>query len=142
MMASAAKARELKVYGGAWIVAFALVMAVGCIGSSPPVAHLHGKVTIDGKPVPSEAQARIIFKAHSTGTTRSAKPAIVKIVNGEYDALEVPVGKVVASFDIQLPTGRTFERGITESKNLVPPEHEQGVPIDVEAGDHPQDFEL
>ena len=143
MVAAAAGAGELRWSGRRWVALFAVAATVGCgLNSGPPVAHLRGKVTIDGKPVPSEAEARIMFVPPTSAANRNSKPAMVPIVNGEYDAPDVPVGQVIVRFDIQRPTGREFARGMKESENLVPEVHREGIEIAVTEGDHPQDFEL
>jgi hypothetical protein len=115
-------------------------LLVGC-GSGLPVAHLKGKVTIAGQPIPSDARARIIFAAPVVGATRMAKPAIVNIVNSQYDAPNVPVGQITANFDIQ-QDGREVGRGMREAKNLVPPDHQSGIAFTVAEGSQTKDFDL
>jgi hypothetical protein len=143
MLVREATIKELKLYVGRMLVLVAAVLIVGCnFHSGSPVAHLKGKVTIAGKPVPSEADARIIFAPPATGSNRNAKPAIVPIVNSQYDAPEVPVGPMTARFDIQRNTGREFARGMKESENLVPKEDESGFALDVTEGAQTHDFDL
>jgi hypothetical protein len=116
--------------------------SVGCnFHSGPPVAHLKGKVTIKGQPVPSEAHGKIIFGTPLSGS-HEAKPVIANIVNSEYDAPNVPVGQIMAVIDIQLDTGREFARGMKESKNLVPEEHQGGIAVNVAEGGQTQNFDL
>jgi hypothetical protein len=125
------------------VFAVFVVGAAGCnSGSSTPVAHLQGTVTIGGQPVPADAEARIMFMPPATADNRNARPAIVPIVAGKYDAPDVPTGKILVRFDIQQPTGKEFARGMKESRNLVPPEHQEGLAIEVAEGEGQQNFEL
>jgi hypothetical protein len=134
---------KLKLHVDRMILLLSVAVIAGCsFQSAPPVGHLKGKVTIKGKPVPSDAHARIIFAPPATGSNRNAKPAIAPIVNSQYDAPNVPVGPITADFDIQQDTGREFARGMKESKNLVPEEHQDGIALKVSEGDQTDDFDL
>jgi len=144
MMAMTATIRKLKLYIGRMTLLLPIVLIVGCnSGSSWPVAHLHGKVTIDGQPLPGNLDnPRIMFVPPATGDNRNAKPVIATIVDGQYDAPDVPTGPITVRFDLQQLTGREFARGMTESVNLVPMEHQDGIAIEVTEGDQAHDFEL
>jgi hypothetical protein len=142
MQVTIATIGQRRLYVDRMVLLLAAALLVGCgFHSGPPVAHLKGKVTIGGKPVPGDANARIIFGIPPS-SAHEAKPAIANIVNGEYDAPKVAVGHITAIFDIQLDTGREFARGMKESKNLVPPEHQSGIAITVAEGTQTQDFDL
>jgi hypothetical protein len=132
---------EMRFCLGRIIVLLTVASVLGC-HSGPPVAHLKGKVTIKGQPVPSEAHAKIMFAPPATGASRIAKAAIVPIVNGQYDAPNVPVGQIMVGFDIQKETGREFARGMKETINLVPEEHQSGMALTVSESDQTHDFDL
>jgi hypothetical protein len=128
----------------AW--SLALVMT-GCgQGNRPPVAHLHGGITIDGRPLPADAAGRIFFTPAISSTEQTAPPAVADIVNGEYGSHRVPVGQVNVTFDIKRPTGRKIPRGtsvpLEELQDLVPAKYRDGTMITVEQGEATRDFEL
>jgi hypothetical protein len=119
-----------------------LVLMSGCATSSKPTAHLAGAVTINGEPVPGDADAALSFEPIGGG-----KPMSVPIVNGRYDSRETPQGPVLVKFFISRRVGpiKTSERTgekYQDIVNLVPPEHAAGVTIEVSGENLNQDFVL
>jgi hypothetical protein len=111
---------------------------------SKPTAHLRGNVTIDGRPVPSDAEGTIVFRPAGGGG--QAQPASATIVDSKYDAPNVPQGKVKAYFNIGRLTGRMITEAaggspFAEMEQLAPAEAETGISIDV-TGDAERDFNL
>jgi hypothetical protein len=87
----------------AWSGVFALAVAAGCTDSSgPPTAHLAGVVTIDGKPIPGEAQTLITFRPTLAD---QANAASAPIVDGRFDVPAAPLGAIRVNFHIQMPIG-------------------------------------
>ena len=129
-------------YSGATLVVVALGLSgCGAGGSaSGPVAHWHGKVTINGQPVPSDAQARISFMPEITRPGQKANPTSAEIVNSQYDAPKVPVGPVKVTFNIVRWSGQTTTAGAASSRPvpkwefLVPEKYRDGMALEVEEG--------
>jgi len=130
------------------IVAIGVVGAGGCgsAGSDGPVGHLQGTVTIDGKPLPADARARMFFVPPASGNNRNRQPVTVEIVDGRYDATQVPAGRMTVTFDISRFTGKETPRErsvpLKEWESLVPEQYQQGLPIDVQEGEQTHDFTL
>jgi hypothetical protein len=126
----------------------ALPAGCGKSGNEWPVAHLQGQVTIGGKPVPSDVhQARIVFTPSQSGANRRAKAVMVSIVNGRYDAPDVPVGPLTVSFDISRYTGEERQldgnRGTVKiSESLVPQDAWGGIAYEAAEDDSTKDFDL
>ncbi|MCH2114086.1 MAG: DUF1559 domain-containing protein [Pirellulales bacterium] len=81
-----------------------LTFALGCqkpVGTD--TVHLWGKVTIDGKNLPSDADGNILFMTTGVG---QAPPSSVDIQGSTYDAESVPKGNVNVIFNITRLTGR------------------------------------
>jgi hypothetical protein len=119
----------------------AIVAATGCnSGRKPGTARLEGRVTIDGQPPPAGAIGSIAFRPTGKG-----QPTSAQIVDGKYKCEDVPLGDVVASVQLVLPTGKMVSEGgrsFQELRNLVSSKHDQGINLNV-TGDNPnQDFEL
>jgi hypothetical protein len=118
------------------------VLLCGCGKASTPTTHLSGAVTIDGKPIPAEAQAALSFVPAQGG-----KVVSVHIVGGRYDSPDTPEGKISVKFDISQPVGpekvseRTGEK-YREIANLVPPDRAAGIVIEVQGDDSQRDFDL
>jgi hypothetical protein len=124
------------------IVLVVLFLTSGCGESSGPTAHLAGTVTIQGEPVPSDAQAALSFAARDGGESVS-----VPITNGRYDSPKTPQGPVTVRFYISRSVGpvKISERTGKEFQdiaNLVPPEHAAGITIKVSGDNLKQDFKL
>ena len=119
-----------------------IFLTSGCGEGSGPTAHLAGAVTINGKPVPSDAEASLSFEPEAGG-----RPVSVPITNGRYDSLETPQGDVYVKFYISRRVGpvKTSERTgekYQDVANLVPPEHAAGMPLSVIGDNLNQDFKL
>jgi hypothetical protein len=125
---------------------FGMVVVVsllcGCGQGSKPTTHLAGTVTIDGKPVPADAQATISF-----APTQGGESVSVPIVGGRYDSPNSPEGKLSVRFYISQPVGpekvseRTGEK-YRDIANLVPPDREAGMVIEVQEDNTSQNFDL
>ena len=129
-----------------WSIAatIALVTLLGCDagGQGKTTAHLQGKITIDGSPLPANAAASIVFKPTTPG---QAKSTGVQILNSQYDCANVPLGNVKVYFDIQQPTGKTINEGgrpLSEMNVLIAPESAVGIELEVTEDDYSQDFDL
>ena len=120
----------------------------GCGGEgalSKPTAHLTGTVTINGDPVPDDADESSLDFIPAGGGGQ-AHPCSAKIENGRYDASNVPQGKVTVIFHVQKLTGRMIREAaggslFPEMEDLVPAESQQGIKIEV-TGDAERNFEL
>ncbi|WP_425398731.1 hypothetical protein [Aeoliella sp.] len=128
---------------GMWAIAL-LVTAVGCSGSSVPTAHLAGKVTLGGKPIPSDAEAFIMF-VNSSAEGKEAKVS-VPIANGQYDSPDTPQGAITVTFSITRngPTKTSARTGEQYSDviNLVPAKYSTGLPLQVTGDNTNQNFDL
>lgn len=117
----------------------------GCSAESigPPTVHLAGAVTIDGKPLPDDAEASIMFKPTARGQAKSVN---VIINEGRYDAQHVPRGKVRAFLNIQRPTGRMIsEAGGSPYPEVLPiisAEYGVGIALDASDDNLEQNFDL
>jgi hypothetical protein len=119
-----------------------VVLLCGCGRESSPVAHLSGTVTIDGKPIPSDANASMSF-----APTEGGVAVAVTIVDGRYDSPKTPQGKVSVMFSISRSIGpekvseRTGQK-YRDIANLVPPEHAAGMVIEVQEDNSNLNFDL
>ena len=75
------------------LVAASLSPLAGCGKTMPSAntAHLKGKITLDGGPIPADAIAGITFKPTRSG---QAKTMFASIIDGSYDSPETPKGLV------------------------------------------------
>lgn len=131
----------------AWTIAVAMLVAtVGCGGSSVPTAHLSGKVTLGGKPIPSDAEASIMFVNEKVEGEAGKTTAVINTSDGSYDAPDTPQGDVRAIFSIvrKGPTKVSERTGqeYQEEINLVPAKYATGIPIQVTGDNTNQNFEL
>jgi hypothetical protein len=129
---------------GALAGALIAACALGCGGGSGGGAHLQGKVTLDGKDVPADANAHIMFVPEAG---KSAATVTAPIADSRYDARNVPLGPVTVHFDITQAVGpmKRSERTGAEYRdvvNLVPAQHATGIPIEVTGDKADQDFQL
>jgi hypothetical protein len=125
------------------ILAFA---CQGCgEGATSDTAHLTGKVTLDGEPVPASAQGAITFQP---AASNKGKAITVAIVNGAYDSKITPRGDVTAIVSLNMPTGKTYksERTGQDVAELSPvtlsPEQSQGIALAVDGDEANHDFSL
>lgn len=129
----------------ALVASMPLVALLGCGGGDArrPTAHLRGAVTLGGEALPEDAEANLFFKPTARGQARTTS---VPVVDGVYDAPDVPLGTVKLYFDLQRPTGRMVsEAGGTpfpEYRNLVPAEYGNGLEIQVDGDSLERDFDL
>jgi hypothetical protein len=119
-------------------------LLAGCNAGSggKPTAHLSGKVTIDGEPVPSDAWGTITFRATAPGQARDTG---ADISNGEYDCPDVPLGKVNAFIQVVQATGKMRSEGgrqWPETRNLLAEKYNNEIPLEVTGDNRNQDFAL
>jgi hypothetical protein len=120
-----------------------LLPLAGCDGQSSGTT-LSGQVTIGGQPIPADATATVSFRPLGG---QKAPPVSALIANGSYRCDNVPIGAVVAEFDIRQPVGPTKTSARTgaqyrDEKSLVPAAHAVGIEFEVKVGDEKRDFEL
>jgi hypothetical protein len=125
-------------------LALLMLPLVGCDGQSGATTTLSGQVTIGGQPIPSEATASVSFRPIGG---QKVQPVSALIADGAYRCDDVPVGAVVAEFDIRQPVGPMKTSARTgaqyqEEKTLVPTAHAAGIEFEVKAGDASRNFEL
>jgi hypothetical protein len=120
----------------------ALAGAAGC-GSSSDKAHLKGKVTVNGQPLPADAIGTVTFQTTKPG---QGKMASAPIENGAYEVLEAPVGPLKVLITVQQPSGRTIDNGrgapAQEYKNIIADKYSSGLDIQVEGDNEAMDFAL
>jgi hypothetical protein len=131
--------------GLAGVTALALLAAVGCTGeTTAPTAHVQGTVTLNGGPIPPDAQASITFApAGSTPGVAASAP----IVGGKYDVPKAPVGEVQVEFNITQVVGPAADAGDGRSaevktKSLVPESLWDGKVIQLTGDQANLDFDL
>ena len=135
-------------YRMGWLLVALTTVVLGCGESkSSNTAHLSGTVTIDGQPIPTDADECYIQFMPAAGG--QGAPAHTQIVDGKYDCENVPKGSVTAIFNITRLTGRMVREdnapGATpypERENLVPKKHRAGLTIQVEGDNNAHDIEL
>lgn len=123
------------------LLAIALTSAIGC-SKGAHVAHLHGKVTLNGRELPKETQAFVVFAPDG----KKSDSVTVPVANGRYDSPKTPTGAVTAFFEINVPgptkksqhTGQDYH----DVKSLVPAKYATGVPLHVEGDEPNRDFQL
>jgi hypothetical protein len=99
---------------------------------------------IGGSPVPSDAEGVVNFRPAVSGL---ANPTSARIVNGRYDAPDVPIGQVDVTFNIRQPTGQMVDPGDGGRpepgyRDLVPAAKKSGMSIDVTGDKADMNFEL
>ena len=124
----------------------ALAVVVGCGSGSKkgPTVKWSGTVTIEGQPLPSNAQGQIIVQSNNaTGASRGDQ---ADIVNGSYSLQSVPKGEVTVSFNIYTTAPSKdpmdAERGVEETTNLVPDRWLNGVIDTADKNDSAKNFDL
>lgn len=107
-----------------------------------PTAHLSGAITIDGQTPEESALGTINFRAASAD---QAAGTSAEIVNGKYDAPNVPMGNVTAFIQLVQPTGRTISEGdrqYPELRSLISSKYDVGIKLEVTGDNHNQDLDL
>jgi hypothetical protein len=100
-----------------------------------------GEVRIDGNAVP---RGFITFSP----TTKDQGPVVgAPIEDGKYRCDRVPVGNLTATFIAQAAEPTTVYDIVTKTKheipkNILPPEYNASVPVEIAAGNNHRDFEL
>lgn len=130
-----------------WVWAAVAATGIGCSEAKDEnVVSLAGDVTINGEPLPADAEGYIQFMPASGG---QAAPAHTEIIDSRYTAEAVPKGTVTAIFHITRLTGKMVREdnapGATpypEREDLVPKKHRAGVTIEVEGDNDAHHFEL
>ena len=123
-----------------------LATAVGCGGSSTPTAHVSGKVTLDGKAIPSDAEASVMFVNDQVEGEEGKVSVPINTSDGSYDSPNTPQGDIRAYFSITRKgppkvserTGEEYQ----ETINLVPAKVATGIPLTVSGDNTNQNFEL
>jgi hypothetical protein len=121
-----------------------LLLGVAGCGSNSNTARLSGTVTLNGQPLPDNMEApTIMFQALETG---KGKGMSAPIVDGKYDAKEVPKGNVKVYFNLSQWTGEMIQEGagtpFKEMQNLVPAAYASGIDLTVDVNNSAQDFDL
>jgi len=127
-----------------WLLALMCVLApTGCGSKSGAKAHLQGNVTLNGKAIPDDATAFVVFAPEGKG----ADTVSVPITKGRYDSSGIPRGDLKVFFQITRPvgpmkksehTGQSFQ----DIANLVPDKYATGIPLKVDGDDPNRDFPL
>jgi hypothetical protein len=115
--------------------------ATGCGGPGYPAARLAGIITLDGVPVP-EGYVQFTPQEGGRGPVVAAR-----IVQGKYDARDVPLGKVRVRFRAIVETDEMEKHPDNDlwapkRVDLIPPQYAGGVEIEVSGDKLDQDFAL
>jgi hypothetical protein len=129
-------------------IALLLATSTGCptkSGTGAPTAHVQGTVTVNGQPIPADAQASITF--HPGPEAVTAQSAGSAILNGKYDIPNAPIGKVKVEFAIMQDTGKMVPstdggRPDREFKNLVPAKWQEPQPFEITGDKADLNFDL
>jgi hypothetical protein len=128
------------------VITAVLASLGGCGGSSVPTAHLAGKVLLDGKPIPSDAEASLMFVREGAKDDEATVRVPINVGDSTYDAPNVPQGAVRAYFSItRKGPAKISERTGEEYHdiiNLVPGQYATGIPLQVSGDNINQDFDL
>jgi len=126
------------------LVSVVFAGAVGCGGSNSdnqsnwPAAKLHGKVTLDGQPL----TGNLSFVSQDP---KIASVVSAKIVNGQYSASDVPLGKTKVLISALQATGKkemNYDKEVEIVMELVPEKYREGIDVDITADTSEQDFLL
>jgi hypothetical protein len=121
------------------------VCLLGCGGGSADTVHLKGKVSLNGVPVPANAQASVTFQPTAGNKGKAVTAAIV---NGEYDSPNTPRGPVLAIMSLSIPTGKMImsERMGTEVPEIktvtLSQDQMGGITLDITGDETTHDFDL
>jgi hypothetical protein len=128
-----------------WLPAWGAVAAVvaGCGGLAGNAAHLQGTVTLNGKPIPADAKAYVVFVPDVDKTKAVSAP----VTGGRYDLPNAPMGLVMVHFEVTREVGpeKTSERTgqvYRDVVSLVPARLVTGLPVQVVGDDTSLDFDL
>jgi hypothetical protein len=124
------------------VILLMLACAMGCGGASEN-AHLKGKVTVNGQPIPADAIGTVTFQTTKPGQGKMASAAIE---NSAYEVLEAPLGALKVYITVQQPSGRTIDNGrgtpAQEYKNIISDKYSSGIDIQVDGDNEAMDFPL
>jgi hypothetical protein len=125
-----------------WLLAWGAVVA-GCGGVTGNSAHLQGTVTLNGKPIPADAKAYIVFVPDVDKT----KAVSASVTDGRYDMPNAPMGLAMVHFEVTHEVGpeKTSERTgqvYRDVVSLVPARLVTGSPVQVDGDDESLDFDL
>lgn len=133
-------------FGKLILVAAVLAASIGCGEPSEPTAHLAGKVTLSGKPIPFDAEASITFVPEATASNAKKIIVPINVSDGQYDSLHTPQGNVRAYFSIARKGPKTISertgQEYQEEINLVPGEYSTGILLQVNGENTAHNFEL
>ncbi|MBQ6616997.1 MAG: hypothetical protein IJH67_11590 [Thermoguttaceae bacterium] len=126
------------------MLTLAVVVGCGSGAKKGPTVKWSGTVTIEGQPLPSNAQGQIVVQSNNaTGASRGDQ---ADIVNGSYSLQSVPKGEVTVSFNIYTTAPAKnqsdAERGLEDTTNIVPDRWLQGVVDTADKNDSAKNFDL
>ena len=124
-----------------WVFALLPLLAGGCGDSTGAGSQVAGTVSIDGEPV---EKGLISFSPRESGIGR---PATADIVDGRYEAKEVPIGNVLVQIHATKETGKMVadqDGGgeYAEILDLVPEKYRSGIETTISGQDDSHDFDL
>ena len=126
------------------MLTLAVVVGCGSGAKKGSTVKWSGTVTIEGQPLPSNAQGQIVVQSNNaTGASRGDQ---ADIVNGSYSLQRVPKGDVTVSFNIYTTAPAKnqsdAERGLEDTTNIVPERWLQGVVDTADKNDSAKNFDL
>ena len=136
----------MKFYPGQYVLGIGCLLGLllGCSSSEYPSVRWEGNVTLQGKPIPSDATAEILVV--SQDAARSSLAVKSKIEEGHYVLNQVPVGDVVVQFSIYrerpAKNKRDAERGIRDVENLLPASFSNHLSGQASENDSQKDFDI
>lgn len=131
----------MMVFRSGCVLALVAILATGCGDSTGPGAKVAGNVSINGEPV---EKGMISFSPRESGI---GKPTTADIVDGRYEAKDVPIGNVLVQIHATKETGKMVadqdEGGeYAEVLDLVPEKYRSGIETTISAEEESHDFEL
>ena len=131
---------------GLVILLTVVVSGCGSATETRATATLAGAITIDGNPLPEDAEGTIQFMPQASG---QAPPTSAPVISGKYRAEKVPMGAVKVIFNITRLTGRMVtEPGApggdkyAQRENLVPAKTRAGIDLEVTTDNLEQNIDL
>ena len=135
--------RQHMVIRSSTLLILGMVVCVAGCGGGSDAAHLKGKVTVNGQPIPADAIGTVTFQTTKPGQGKMASAAIE---NGSYEVLDAPLGALKAYITVQQPSGRTIDNGrgtpAQEYKNIISDKYVTGIDIQVDGDNEAMDFPL